>query len=204
MQISDGRFFNPICTVNFGGFKSDTYALQRNGWQISANQSQIAFGGGMSLALKHEGYRLYAMTSTVGMSQIMSLTNKGFNSADWTELVFNVQYMASEMEIRVSQPAAAMVGFAAIDAAPCYQESYKIGGLEDFIPFRPISSEAPELIVDPSKINEIMDMILKAQDHKQAEIRENKRRAAWKDQSFDSKGYNPANDIRASVISIAR
>lgn len=196
MQISDGRFFNPICTVRMLGFESDTLTLQRAGWQLSAQQDYHF--DGIALAMKHEKACLYALTNSVPMMRMVRASSPDFRQT----VAFDVICCSSNMHIQVMRERD-VSAFFSIDAEPAFTDTFERKSIADLIPFRPISVEAPEIIVDPAKVGEIMDLILKAQDPKQAEIRERKRREAWHEVQAGFGGYNPVSDIRAQIISLA-
>lgn len=202
MPISVGKLFDsPICEVEFAGFRSDTYTLQRAGWQLSAEQD---FNHArVRLALKYEPAQLYAMTNSVSYSDLIR-----FDGGSWrgkiTPLTFRVQWVSTTPRIEIwSEPSYGSVSFQPIDCEPILAQR-EAKSIEDLIPFRPISTEAPELVIAPDRVSEVLDMILKCQDPRQAEIREAQRRQSWKDAQDGGKfGHNPAKDIKAQIIAIA-
>ncbi len=199
MPISGVRAFdNRLAKIRFAGFESDTMTLQRNGWQISAQQDQ--YRDAIRLALKHEPSRVYAVTNAVPYWQIMRLESPDATS----HLCFEVQCIANDIRFQI-MPITSAVDWFAIDAIPTVA-NYQERGIAEMVPFKPIGNDdVKELIIDPAKIGEIMDMILSSQDSKQKEIRENRRREAWRSgvgSKVDDIGYNPHRDIKAQLIAI--
>lgn len=210
MRISEGRFSSPICNVKFAGFESNTLALQKNGWAVTMEEQPDFSRAGklIRLYLKHEKARLHAVTNTWNFEY--SFVYKMMENPDWTQFcTFEVIHVANDIRFHIIPVSSRGFGkFSAIDCMPQFERSEE-KSITDIVPFRTISMEAPELVVDPAKVNEIFDMILKAQDPKQAEIREKRRRESWYENqeariipdAFD--GYDARKDIRAQIISLA-
>jgi hypothetical protein len=201
MPISVGKLFDsPICEVEFAGFRSDTYTLQRAGWQISAEQ--VPSEGRIRLALKFAPAQLYAMTSTVSYTDMMYFNSPNYRR-EAAPIVFRVQWMSTSPRIEIMSQPVGGFRFEAIDCEPMLANR-EVKSMDELIPFRPISTEAPELIIAPDRVAEVLDMILKCQDPRQAEIREAQRRQSWKDAQDSGKfGHNPTKDIKAQIIAIA-
>jgi hypothetical protein len=195
------RARNPICQVRFAGFVSTTLELERAGWQLSAEQQWDR--AAVRLAMKFEKGGIYAITNAVSFNHFAAAQGQASN------LTFDVVWMGNDGRFHI-MPEPRALNFRSISAMPEFEElqSWTEVKFEDAIPFKPLNHEAPEIIVAPDKVAEIMDLILKAQDPKQAEIRARKRTEAWRalqepGRLVDAGGYAPAADIRAQIISLA-
>lgn len=202
MQTLTGRFSSPIAKVYFEGWESDTTTLQRAGWDISSYEVPPIHGRPMiRLALRHEKLRLYALTNGIELTMDMIHRLHTMDRPDATFLCFEVITMGGEGQMVTVMGEMPKTVFMPVDTFPEYSTGYSRNYLKDMCIFRTIPTEAPELVVAPEKVHEILDLLLKAQDPKQAEIREKKRRAAWCPNNTE--GYNARADIRAQIVSIA-
>jgi hypothetical protein len=202
------------CPVFFAGFKSDTATLQNNGWDLSMEQlNNFAHARSeLRLAMRHEKAGLYALSAPVAWDQRReyayqtSMREPGYVhqtalGADWDySLTFQIIYVGSNARFQIIPQSRAMF-FQPIDAFPAVEQVQELD-FDQAIPFRTISAEAPELVVDPDKVGQIMELILKAQSPKQAEIRQETRRRAWRERDATSQGYDARADIRAQIVSL--
>jgi hypothetical protein len=191
-----GRVFNPICQVHFAGFSSNTYALQKAGWQLSFER--MINMDGVRLALKYEPARIYAITSPVPMREFHQGT--GYECP----VAFNVAMIGNDVRFQI-MPMRAAGSWAPFDATPEFVDSHEMR-FEDLIPFRPISLDAPEIVIAQDNAPAMLEAILKMQDPKQAEIRARQRKEAWlmgEGLKEPKAGMDPRRDIRAQIISVA-
>lgn len=198
---NSARTYNPICPVHFAGFESDTLRLQRAGWQISAEQ--LVNRHAIRLALKFEPARVFALTNAVSMKDFYEWDQRGRSVS--CPIGFHVQHIANDMRFQI-MPMSYRPSFAPIDATPAFEERQEVR-FEDLIPFRPLSIDAPEIVIAQADVSELLDAIIKKQDPKQKEIRERVRRDEWRKGqdggAMPSIGYNPVRDIRAQIITLA-
>lgn len=190
---------NPICKVHFAGFESDTLQLQHAGWELSMEQLQVYDGVQLRMALKHEAGRIFAITHPVSSRAMYMLA-----SAASPPPIFNIAWVGNEARFMIFPQPRAMA-FSAVSAVPEYERTTEIK-FEDAIPFRPLNHSAPEIVIAQQSIPELMELVLKLQDPKQKEIRESRRKEAWRrgESGYEhSEGYKPASDIRAQIISLA-
>ncbi len=197
-MLNSGKVFNPVCKVEFAGFMSDTYTLQKNGWQISAQQDMRY--DGIRLALKHEGAHLYALTGYVASYAVMQCVK---DMTIWDSIVFRVQVVAPDIRFHIMPERASAISWNAIDARPDFAPNYEVKGIEDLIPFRPIANDVPEIVLAPASVQELLAMAISMQDPKQKEIREKARKENWKMRE-DGKvtDANSAKDIRAQIVTL--
>lgn len=191
---------SPICKVFFAGFESNTLALQRAGWQLSIEHMQHM--DSFRLAMKYEPARLFAVTHAVTF-HVMELMRNPYAAAE--HLIFNVACIGNGLRFQII-PNMGPMAFTPFDATPAFTQT-EVHSIEDLIPFRPVNPDAPEIVIAPSSVPELMDMILKLQDPKQKEIREKARKEAWRRGEAGnqhSEGYSPAADIKAQIIAMPR
>lgn len=111
------------------------------------------------------------------------------------QLEFHINYISSKLETLIV-PRIDFRSFDAIDATPQYQ-SMQTQSIEDFKIFRPLD-KTKDIIVDPKDVNALMELILKAQDPKQKEIRHRDR----KKEDYERMQAEPSKFIHAQLISL--
>jgi len=195
------KISSPMVKVLWAGWESDTFTLQRAGWQISAEQdiSSMRF----RLAIKHPNFRIYGLGDLMDYGEYAEFKDNVYRQYP----PVHIKYMASRMDIHVYDNLSNMNP---IDCEPQFNiKETQVKSIEDFMIFRPIN-KANEIIVPDFQVRELLDLILKKQDPKQAEIRENKRKE-WRkftrqvndaetisvEQNLDNR-----NDIVAQLICI--
>jgi hypothetical protein len=195
---------NPVCPVFFAGFESNTYALQKAGWALS--MEQLVDRAACRLAMKHEASRIFAISHPVSYERMHFMAQP--MGAGWREvppLRFDIMWMGTGASFRIFAEPRSM-NFQAVDAMPSFEQTTKEIRFEDAIPFRPLNNDAPEIVIAKQSVQELMELILKIQDPVQKDIRERRRKEAWRaseDGNQYSEGYRPQADILAQVISIA-
>lgn len=194
------NFTNLIARVYFAGFESDTLRLQREGWQLSYSQQLNSYERVFRLAMKHEKAGVYAISSPtiINMDTIM---RNGSCAPDW--LHFNICHMSNDFRVRILPMP--QVAFQAFDAIPQFEDTKEFS-FEEFVPFKPLNSEAPEIFLDKKTAAELIDLAIKKQEPKQAQIREENRKRKWREKegaNEDYEGYDAARDIKAQIMCIA-
>lgn len=194
------RTYNPPIPVHFAGFSSTTFELQRAGWDLSVERDQ--WKDAMRLALRHEAAGLYALTSHVTLRDMYAMPS----DPNWWQKIppFQVVWCGSNARFQV-MPHMGSFNFAPVSGIPEFaQVSYKDIDFRDAIPFRKISMDlTSEIIIDPNSVPELMSMILKLQDPKQMEIREKRRREAFKDkQGQPMEEMRPITNIQAQIVTL--
>lgn len=188
---------NPIFKINFLGFQSDSYTLQKRGWSFSMFQSADMYSIGF--ALRHEQAGLKGITDTYHSYEIMRIaqSQKDFE----IPCTFTVIKLSSQLDI-FSMQLPAIVG--AFDATPFSSTlANERRSFDDIFPFKTLAQDAvKEIVVAPASVNELLDMALKMQDPKQREIRERQRKEAFLKHDIQQQ-YNPAKDIKAQIICLA-
>lgn len=201
---------SPPVPVYFAGFESDTYRLQRAGWQLSV-EKQMDYGAEYSyrLALKHEPAKLYAISNQLRVPmQLLYGVYGGDNPMSlinfFKETGFQIICVAPHIQFQVHavnhQPS-----FSAFDAEPQWEKMSKNVSLEDIAVFRPLNADS-EIVVHPDSVPELLEKIRAVQAPLQKEIREKRRLEAFRKSNEGQiitdgfGGYNPAKEIKAQLI----
>lgn len=159
------RVSSPIVNVNWVGWKSNTYELQRAGWQLSVEQNPFEFNFRTAL---HHPDGLYGISMPVRLPGVMSNNPEVYLENVSIPIVF----MARDVKVHYIMDN--LSGFQPIDAEPTFINEIK--NIEDFKIFRPVKTPEHEIIIPQDKVPELLDKILQMQDPKQKEIREKRRR----------------------------
>jgi hypothetical protein len=135
--------------VLFAGWESDTYTLQRNGWQIAADEDMRDCT--MQLALSHKGAGIQAITHKVDWQYM-----RDFAAGQSAAHVIHVSTM--HREIRMEMMGRVEMNFNLIDAKPQLRKS-EIVTLDDLCHFA-----KPQQIILPEKTTaELLEEILAKQ-----------------------------------------
>jgi len=115
-MLSDSapRWLSRPVGVEWRGWRSDTLRLQRSGWQLAVETNFDSSSIGYRLAMKHEGYKLFAVTDRKAIQSMR----------------MNAPWMHSEV------PVFQVVSVLPIDFRIC-----TYAGLEDLSEFKPIDAE---------------------------------------------------------------
>ena len=163
--------------VRMAGFESTTTALQSNGWQMSVEHFALweRATTRMRVAFKHDGIKQVAMgTMDLDAAWVMHAAKDERHFFNWfKEVGVEINYIAPMIQV-LQIPWSGSIGtWDAIDARPQMKE---IKNLTDFAVFKPIKTENFEIYINQKDENEILELLLKKQDAKQAEIRKNQKR----------------------------
>lgn len=160
MSVFDQWMRNPICRVYFAGWESDTLKLQREGWEISAQQDP--YRRDISLALYHRQSGLTALTNS-----------KSFGSMAWATpymaelaevLSFNVVAMHNNIRAMYMPMREQSVRWAPISCLPeCSEMTTVEKSIHDIVPFRSFNPDAEQIVVAPDSVPQVLDLLLKCQ-----------------------------------------
>jgi hypothetical protein len=191
---------NPICQVHFAGFTSDTYTLQRAGWDISAQQGFSPWRSGyeITLALRNRNAGLYALSTPLEIDlYLMSREPRYYQG-----LVFDVQRVSSEIEMRsYGGKIDYFNNFEAVDAEPMLIKEPSYQKISEMKIFKPMV-KTQEILIGPQSVPEALEYILKLQDPKQKEIREKKRKEVARNEVRDVLDGKPQEEFIAQIISL--
>jgi len=178
---STGHFLQsaPV-KVRMAGFESNTYALQRAGWQISVETfrryERAAID--MRVAFKHDGIKQMAL-GVLSMDESQIIGSKigphAFVNDMLKHMGIDISYIAPMIQFHV-MPTYGVMKFTAIDATPTYK---KVVNLDEIAMFKPIKGEDFEIFINQKDEAEILEILLKKQDIKQKEIIHNMKRRRY-------------------------
>lgn len=169
--------------VRLQGFESDTYTLQRCGWQIAVQQMSPDYYGteDCEMVIKHDKLGITAIG--VCRDFYRRVMNGRFEpmfgsmaSRDRDDMCFEMTRCADHLYARGNNIVHHYSAFELIDATPnrIIVEDYDLATLPAFAPMdRPVGEE---LIVDPMDVAQLLDLIRRKQEPSQAEIRERTRK----------------------------
>lgn len=185
MAASPNRFdvarLSPVCDVHFAGFSSDTYRLQREGWQIATREDPIH--GSITLLLNHREYGIQAVARSIGEFYAAEFHMSHRHGPWGMAPAFNVVKLASEMKVRVEVMRS--IGhhmnlqfddFKLADMTPqtVHVHEYEIGKLPLFAEAKKPLAE--QIIVPQRDISDLLAEIRSRQVADIAEIREREKR----------------------------
>lgn len=189
------RVLSEPAVVWWSGFRSDTFRLQQEGWEIAAEED-VAYGR-IRLLLRHQNLRLYALTD-----EVMFEHRRPRQLHEAPRLEFHVVMAAPRIEVQrmASVGRCEFENFRQIDAQPQMVET-EIKSLDDFKIFATPLVRTEEIIVEPQTVSAMLDRIREMQAPEQAALREKQRLAARRD-GLDA-GAVPQQRFHAQIISIA-
>lgn len=165
------RLLSDPIELYFCGWKSDTYTLQDNGWEISVKEDFQCRR--MALALRHKASGLRGLSDTLDwdfyrfrMSRDPRYSKNGVRER---YPIFNCR-LASDIIIQHKDIGPDIVEFNPIDARPMFASSV-INSLDDLSHFRKIEVPGNEIFLKNASMQEIMEMALSRQEPAQERIR---------------------------------
>ena len=194
--------------VYFAGFKSDTMTLQGSGWQFSVDQ-QVMYQYGeihLVIAAKNEDIGQYMWFNPVRLQRGEAF-NELMDTGRLQSMTLHAQYLSPKFQARIMPMTTASLNMTPVDMNPSFVETKDVD-ITDFAMFKPINvSEDFEIYLNRKDEAEILDLLLKKQDPKQKEIRENRRHKSWKEKTSGHvekpEGYNPYCDISRQLVVVS-
>lgn len=195
------RVLSEPAEVHWAGFRSDTYKLQQQGWEIAADED-VRYDT-IRLLLRHRDMRLYALTDQTDYCFRQMLGNPTATMLKTQpRLVFNV--VAASPHFQVQRIGSVdFEKFRQIDALPQIVHDVEIKSLEDFRIFATPLVRTEEIIVDPQTVSEMLGKIRAMQMPEQARLREKQRLAERRSDLVPADGAVPRQAFHAQIISIA-
>ena len=176
--------------VFMAGFESDTFRLQRQGWQIASEESLPRYT--LRIAIKHPVLKLYGLSNEV--DHRMMERDLGAHHSGLEVMIEHLSGGINVITHAGGMPP--LADFNPVDAEPrvLFAEPKSI---DDFRIFRPLAKER-EIIVPRESVSELLQRINLLQDPKQAEIREKKQKELRRF-NREVNEYNIATDIVAQI-----
>lgn len=173
--------------VWWDGWESTTAHLQKEGWQIAAEQDILSQR--LRLCIKNSKHKIY------GISDLIQL-NYLHNNLDYLRnIVLPIRNMASEMRIELLERD---FSFKPIDAEPKFMVRKNI---EDFAIFAPALATTNEIFIPEDTVSSLLDKILALQDPMMKEYYKNevKRKKIEESMNIDA---IPQRKFVAQVITL--
>lgn len=170
MDPTAPRLLSRRMGVEWRGWRSDTQQLQRAGWQLAAEHDD--YGHRIRLAMKHEGYKLFAVTSYLEFKHLYTHEPwKMYTGTDFPVFYVNT-VLPIDFRICTYAPVGDLSALRAIDAEP-RMVSHKVQTLDDFKIFAEVG-KAEQVLVDRADMSVIehLEAIKKLQSDKQRELRQ--------------------------------
>lgn len=193
--------------VHFAGFRTTTTAMGRSGWDLSLEQNvdMLLYEKEFRLAARHGDREsaLYLLSHPLRLrrSDHARYTSSPVEYAKFfAEQHFEIAYASNNISVRCMNHGSFSANFRGFDPYP--QERTETEENIRDLPFFKVAKEQPkELIVDPSRVPELLDLILKSQEQQQAEIRERNRRRE-RIAHYDGE-IKSAGNVCAQIITLA-
>lgn len=163
------RILSERHVVQFAGFVSDTYQLQRHGWQIAAREDY--YSDKIALLMLHPESGLKMLTESLDLR---------FAAYQGMALRFNV--IRAGTDLKFTQQVPVDLGpldgpqFRQIDAKPQFISNFEPRSIEDFGIFAAQLVRTEEILIEPQSVAECMEYIKKLQAPELAAIRERNRK----------------------------
>ncbi|KKN37415.1 hypothetical protein LCGC14_0763630 [marine sediment metagenome] len=158
---SEPRILSQPIQLHWAGWRSDTFTLQRAGWQLAADQNiELEY---LRLFLNHPTLRL---SGTSALRKFDFFRMKDLSQRDFIRSLDLSVQLASEY--RISEESVSMV--MPIDAKPTYTE-IEMQSLEDAKFFRTINTDIQQVTLEKATLAEVLDFALQKQKPRQDEIR---------------------------------
>lgn len=185
-------FLSRPVRIHWAGWESDTYSLQRAGWQLSADQDIARCS--IRVALRNEALRCVAITQEVSWQFERYAMSHGGDCP-----MLSIQHFACHIEVMRMHEQRCMA-FQPIDAKPQFLADSTITSYDDMKWFAAPLAETKELIVDPDRIGAVLAQIAEAQLPEQEAIR--KRAAMRASREGMDMSFAPQRKFHAQVISL--
>lgn len=193
-QLSERRLLSQRHIVRFAGFSSDTYSLQRSGWQIAAREDFHSDSIAL-LMLHHES----------GLKMLTESLNIRFMEQPSMVLQFNVIRAGTDLKFARRMPIDLGLlddpQFKQIDAKPQFIDNFQPRSIEDFGIFAAQLVRTEEILIEPQSVAECMEYIKRLQAPELAAIRERNRRRERQDEQSAEPVLRQT--FHAQILSIA-
>lgn len=152
MRYGEDFFKSRPVRLHWAGWETDTYRLQREGWQLSAHQDMARYG--MQIALRSPHGDAHAVTQFLPMERLHDMPQ--FGAVDLGARVI----MARDVNMHVNE----LPRFDAIDAMPQMVPRSSLHKLSDWAHFAPSPLVRNNPIIVPEEsVADLMERILKLQ-----------------------------------------
>lgn len=150
----------------WNGWESNTYALQREGWELSAREDIQNMR--MSIALRHNNSGMRGLTEFLPFDYFQKRGSIDvYDSNPNNYPTFGCQ-LANDITIQTVETMGTTVEFNPIDARPMH---YNRVHLDEIAHFRKLEKSDNEIFLKPASMDDILNMALERQEPRQDQIR---------------------------------
>ena len=149
-------------TLHWAGWETDTYKLQRAGWELAVQQDYMR--DMLLVAMKHRNLNIVGMTHGIDYRQAVHAPHHASPIHDSVNLGVSYRIEQQHMDFN---PAS----FEPIDATPRMM-SREVHCLEDLKIFKTVNQDAKEIYLSQASMADILSVALSKQEGRQAEIRQ--------------------------------
>lgn len=174
----------------WNGWESDTFTLQKNGWQLSVEQDLYS----QSIRIAAKCYNLYMISDMINISYL-DVTSPYRNFAK--EIIVPINKVGSNITIELMEKT---FNFKPIDAEPVFYNRER-KSIEDFAIFAPALVRTNEIIVPNEDVDSLLDKLLQLQDPM---LKKYYKEEALKDRQSNGVKTLPENKFVAQIISMDR
>ncbi|KKK63198.1 hypothetical protein LCGC14_2996690 [marine sediment metagenome] len=157
------RILSQPIQLHWAGWRSDTFTLQRAGWQLAANQD-IEFNK-LRFFLKHPGINICGTSQSIDFDYLRSVH---LGERDYLRDIILPCQLASEYII--DEVGCVPYSVQAIDATPTYTEA-KMISLKDAKFFTTVNTDIQQVTLEKATLAEVLDFALQKQKPRQDDIR---------------------------------
>jgi len=167
MNWDNSRILSQPLRLFWRGWESNTFALQRSGWEISAAEDYERQM--MGIAFRHKEGGMRGISDYIDYDFFHSRQRSRYDSVDTDEQtpMFGCN-MASDLIIHIRHINMAKQNFNPIDARPAYSSDMH---LDDFAHFQKIDVNTKEIFLKQASMKDILNMALQKQEPRQEQIR---------------------------------
>jgi hypothetical protein len=155
--MPDIRLYSKPVQLHWAGFETDTYKLQQQGWELSAEQE--LYDRTMRIALRHQQAGMYGISEKIDWDYFHEDQSiySGFQRP--TPKV-PIRMMSKNIMVEVMYGKSTDFSFQPIDARPQYMETTRMD-ISDLVHFAPLRAKG--ILLPEASVPELMDQILKLQ-----------------------------------------
>lgn len=167
-MFNQPRLLSRPVGVEWAGWRTDTFTLQQNGWEI-ATEYEIRHDA-YRLLLRHKMMRLYAVSTSEHVEHFMSVTSPSYDPSRLP--VFRICGVAPSIQ-SLQMPGIDFSAFRQIDAQPQFT-THAVQRVEDMNIFATPLTRTQEILIDKADMTVIehLEAIKKLQSPEQQVIRE--------------------------------
>jgi len=166
MSWNNSEILSQPLRLRWMGWESNTYELQNNGWELSANQD--IQNNKMTIAIRHKELKVRGLSDYIDFDFFRQNSYYDTSTTDQRYPIFGCR-LASDLIIQIHDNTHAY-DFNPIDARPMYQK-IESKSLDNIAHFRTLEKTDNEIYLEPASMNDILNMALARQAPRQEQIR---------------------------------